>query len=133
MAVTPKERRSLLSSQARVQVPWIKVTIGDYTFGVFDKATRKNIKTSQGVYSGIVAQYPEYITSLSVRKINGQVNRYTLSLSYPVTDKDDPNFIEKVLSSVSHTREIIFSYGDTAMPSYIYKMPTHINSIYLYW
>jgi hypothetical protein len=66
-------------------------------------------------------QYPEYITQLNVKKINGQVNRYTLSLSYPVTDKDDPNFIEKVLSTVSGSREIIFSYGDTAMPNYIYK------------
>ena len=121
MAVTPTERRSLLSSQARVQVPWIKVTIGDYTFGVFDRATRQNIKTSQGIYSGIIVQYPEYITSLTVKKINGQVNRYTLNLSYPVTDKDDPNFIDKVLSSVSGTREIIFSYGDIAMPNYIYK------------
>lgn len=121
MAVTPKERRSLLSSQARVQVPWIKVTIGDYTFGVFNKTERQKLKTSDGVYKGILVQYPEYITSLQVKKINGQVNTYNLSISYPVTDKDDPNFFEKVFSSVSRTREIIFSYGDTAMPSYIYK------------
>lgn len=121
MAINPKEKRSLLSSQARIQVPWIKVTIGDYTFGVYDRVTRKNIKTSQGVYTGTIVQYPEYIQQLNVKKINGQVNKYTLTLSYPVTDKDDPNFIDKVLSSVSATREIIFSYGDTAMPNYIYK------------
>ena len=52
---------SLLSSQARVQVPWIKVTLGKYTFGVYDKATRQKIKTAGGTYSGIVSQYPEYI------------------------------------------------------------------------
>lgn len=31
------ERRSLLSSQARVQVPFVKVTIGDFTFGIYDR------------------------------------------------------------------------------------------------
>ena len=118
MAVTPRERRSLLSSQARVQVPWIKVTLGSYTFGVFDKKTKKS---ANGLYIGDLVQYPEYITQLNIKKINGQVNRYTLRLEYPVTDKDDPNFIEKVLSSVSSTREIIFSYGDTAMPNHIYR------------
>ena len=34
------EKRSLLSSQARIQAPWIKVTIGEFTFGVFDKVTK---------------------------------------------------------------------------------------------
>lgn len=121
MAVTPRERRSLLSSQARVQVPWIKVTIGKYTFGVFDKSTKQKIKTNEGVYEGFHMMYPNYIQSLDIVKINGQVNKYTLNISYPITDKDDPNFFEKVFSSVSGTREIIFSYGDTAMPSYVYR------------
>jgi hypothetical protein len=65
--------------------------------------------------------YPNYIQSLDITKINGQVNRYTLNITYPITDKDDPNFFEKVFSSVSGTREIIFSYGDTAMPTYVYR------------
>ena len=30
----------LLSTQSRVQVPWVKVTIGDYTFGVYDRQSR---------------------------------------------------------------------------------------------
>lgn len=115
------ERISLLSSQARVQVPWIKVTLGSYTFGCFDQKYKKQIKTNNGVYRGYDIQYPEYVTQLNITKINGQVNRYNLVLSYPVTDKDDPNFFEKVLSSVSGTREIIFSYGDTATPNHIYK------------
>ena len=43
------ERRSLLSSAARVQVPWIKVTIGKYTFGVYSK--QKIAKTDDdGMY-----------------------------------------------------------------------------------
>ena len=121
MAIVPQERRSLLSSQARVQVPWIKVTIGKYVFGVFDKSTKKKIQTNEGVFEGFHTMYPNYIQSLDITKINGQVNRYTLNITYPITDKDDPNFFEKVFSSVSSTREIIFSYGDTAMPTYIYR------------
>ena len=59
--------------------------------------------------------------SLDITKINGQVNQYTLALSYPVTQTDDPNFFEKVFSSVSKTRKIIFSYGDMSMPTYTYR------------
>ena len=36
--------KSLLSSQARIQVPWVKVTIGDYTFGIFDEETKAIIE-----------------------------------------------------------------------------------------
>ena len=32
-----QQRRSLLSSQTRIQVPWVKVTLGTYTFGIFDE------------------------------------------------------------------------------------------------
>jgi hypothetical protein len=115
--------KSLLSSQARIQVPWVKVTIGDYTFGVFDDKTKK-WNTSQGFYldgSDFDVKYPNYIQSLEVQKINGQVNKYALSISYPVTMADDPNFFEKVFSSVSRTRKIIFTYGDAETPAYVYK------------
>lgn len=115
------ERRSLLSSQARVQAPWVKVTIGNYTFGVFDKKT-KNLFTGNGeFYSYFNIQYPNYIQGLNITKINGQINQYTLSINYPIRNTDDPNFFEKVFSSVSSTRKITFSYGDSSMPSYIYK------------
>jgi hypothetical protein len=115
------ERRSLLSSNARVQVPWVKVSIGNYTFGVFSK-TQSTRKDEEGFYyTNLNVQYPNYIQRLEITKINGQVNQYTLSLTYPVTQTADPNFFEKVLSSVSKTRKIIFSYGDMSMPSYIYK------------
>lgn len=59
--------------------------------------------------------------SLEVTKINGQVNQYTLTLNYGVTQTDDPNLIEKMLSSVSSTRKIKFSYGDAMQPNYIFK------------
>jgi len=120
MAIVPKERKSLLSSQARVQVPWIKVTIGAYTFGVFTKTT-KQAKDGNEFYTAYNISYPNYIQSLNITKINGQVNQYTLVIKYPVRVEDDPNFFEKVFSSVSNTRKIVFSYGDASMPSYIYK------------
>ena len=119
--MTLKERRSLLSSQARVQAPWIKVTIGEYTFGVFDKKTKAANQNADGNYSSYKIQYPNYIDSLTITKINGQVNQYSLQINYPVKTYDDPNFFEKVFSSVSNTRKIVFSYGDSSMPSYIYK------------
>lgn len=120
MAFT-NERRSLLSSGARVQVPWIKVTIGNYTFGVYSKKEIAK-KTDDNFYQSTYnVQYPNFVQSLDITKINGQVNQYTLSLSYPVTQTDDPNFFDKVFSSVSKTRKIVFSYGDMSMPTYIYR------------
>lgn len=115
------ERRTLLSSSARIQVPWIKVTIGNYTFGVYSK-TRTKERDKDGFYfDALSVQYPNYVQRLDIVKINGQVNQYTLSLSYPVTQYDDPNFFEKVFSSVSKTREIKFSYGDMSLPNYVYR------------
>lgn len=113
--------RKLLSSQARIQVPWIKVTIGDYTFGIFDEATKSWGTDQFDFYQPFQVQYPQYIRELEVTKINGQVNKYKLNIEYPVTQFDDPNFFEAVFSSVSKTRKIIFTYGDAENPAYVYK------------
>lgn len=106
---------NLLGEVTRIETPFIKVTIGTYTFGVYDKVTSK----STGKLLGIT--YPNYVKSLNVKKINGSVNTYTLKIVYPITESDDPNFFEKVFSSVSETRKIKFSYGDLSLPSFIYK------------
>lgn len=115
------EKRSLLSSDARIQVPWIKVTIGNYTFGVFSRTEHRKKDDDGYFYTQANIQYPNYVQRLEITKINGQVNQYTLSLTYPVTQTSDPNFFEKVLSSVSKTRKIVFSYGDMSMPAYVYR------------
>ena len=115
------QNKSLLSSQARIQVPWVKVTIGDYTFCIFDDKTKSWGKTTAGFYTPFAVQYPQYINSLEVTKVNGQVNTYRLFINYPITQFDDPNFFEKVFSSVSLTRKIVFTYGDAETPAYIYK------------
>ena len=96
-----------------VETPFIIVTIGDYTFGVANKQ-----KMSYGNYK---VDFPNYIDSMTVTKINGTVNQYELSMTYQITQNDDPNMFEKIFSSVSKTRKIVFSYGDWSYPSYIYK------------
>jgi hypothetical protein len=119
MAYVPSKRQSLITGQGRIQAPWVKVTIGKYTFGVFDK---KGVsKNAQGNYEMFNVSYPEYVQSLNIIKINGQVNQYTLTIAYPIRSCDDPNLIEKILSSVTKTRKIVFSYGDACNPAYIYK------------
>ena len=110
---------SLLGSTSRIETPFIKVTIGAYTFGIYNR-TESEINEN-GFYREARIEYPNYLKQLSVKKINGQVNTYNLQLTYPIRAGDDPNFFEKVFSSVSRSRKIIFSYGDVSLPQYIYK------------
>lgn len=100
---------SLLSSNNHIETPYIKVTIGDYTFGVYDK--------SKSDYD----KYPNYVTDLSITKINGQVNTYDLTLEFQISEYDDPNYFEKIFSAVSESRKISFTYGDMSIPSFVYK------------
>jgi len=115
---------NLLGTLSRVETPFVKVAIGDYTFGVYTSSSDKargyelNRRINRDIH-GI--QYPNYVQSLEIQKINGTVNRYSLSISYPITGGDDPNFFEKVFSSVSSSRKIVFSYGDLSVPTYTYK------------
>lgn len=115
---------SLLSSNVRVSVPFIKVTFGDlnsgYTFGVYDRQNG-TVQQANEAYSVSKVTYPNYIQSLEIQKINGQVNTYTLSLSYQINQDNDPNFFEKIFSTISDTRKIVFSYGDLSVPTYLYK------------
>ena len=110
----------LLGEKIRVQVPFIKAQIGDYVFGIF-QASSSTQRDFQGIYKIQNIQYPNYIQSLQVQKINGQVNTYTLTLKYAITQFNDPNFFDKVFSSVSITRKIIFSYGDLNAPAFVYR------------
>ena len=68
---------SLLSTSARVETPFIKVTIGNYTFGAYQKTTTLE-SDGNGSYILNKVQYPNYVQSLKVQKINGTVNKYTL-------------------------------------------------------
>lgn len=116
---------SLLGVQSRVETPFIAVKIGDYVFGVYDKRTMFTPAFDwfivNGVFKTLHIKYPNYIRNLKVTKINGKVNQYTLDFVYPITQDADPNFFEKVFSSVSASREIMFSYGDMSTPQFVYK------------
>ena len=109
--------KSLLAAENYVQVPLIWVKIGAYTFGKYDSN-----------YSGY-KKYPNYVQSLEVTKVNGAVNKYSLTLIYPLTQDTDPNFFEKIFSSVSKgniaedldARRIEFTYGDAAMSNFLYR------------
>lgn len=103
-----------------VSVPIIIATIGDYTFGLY--ARKKTTVEVQGrYYSTIKTTYPNYLKSLEVTKINGTFNTYTLQMSYPITQNDDPNMMDKVFSSVSQSRKLKLTYGDCATPSFMYR------------
>ena len=111
---------SLLQNPIRVSTPFVKVVIGDYTFGVF-KESEEVKKDNNGIYRIHSFQYPNYIQGLTVVKINGKVNTYELLIKYPITESNDPNFFEKVFSSVSKSRKIVFTYGDLSAPKFMYK------------
>lgn len=99
---------NLITTQGLIQAPIIQVKIGKYTFGV---KTQKDNKI----------EFPNFVESIEIVKINGQVNTYTLQINYPINESADPNYFEKVFSSVSETREIVFTYGDAMNPKFLYR------------
>lgn len=112
---------NLLDDDIRVITPYIKVQIGSEIIGGFQQS-EGIIQNESGVFIYKGTTYPNYIQTLQVEKINGQVNTYTLNLVYPITYGDDPNKFEKLFSSVSNTRFISFTYGDMSAPeAFIYK------------
>lgn len=107
---------NLLSVQTLVESPFVIVKIGDYTFG---SCARVEDRSRFG--TTLKVTFPNYMQSISIVKVNGQVNTYTIGMVYQITQNDDPNMLEKVFSSVSGTRQITISYGDWASPAFIYK------------
>ena len=110
------QRANLTTTPSLVESPFIILKIGEYTFGA---ASKKKTLNSNGLIYKV--QYPNYMQSLSVTKINGEVNSYTIKIVYPITPQDDPNFMDKVFSGVTSNRTITIQYGDWASPMYIYK------------
>ena len=110
----------LLSITSRVEVPFIVAKIADMTLGQFQQSKMGSKDKFNHQYINV--SYPNFIKTLTVDKnANGMVNNYTLTLTYAVTEKDDPNLIEKLLSKAKTDRKIIFSYGDYTLPNFIFK------------
>ena len=102
---------NLLNTTSRVEAPFIIVEIGGETFGIYNK---------KAGYAGTNITYPNFMQSLTVDKVNGTVNTYTINMIYAIKQGDDPNFLEKIFSKASD-RKITISYGDFSTPSFIYK------------
>ena len=112
---------SLLSSMNRVETPFVIAELGGVSFGIYSTETR-NVIQNNSAYRTIVATYPNFINSLTVTKVNGTVNTYTLQLVYAITKGDDPNLLEKIFSKAKKDNwRILLSYGDLSLPSFIYK------------
>jgi len=110
----------LLTFPSLVEAPFIIVKIGDYTFGNYDK---KSVNSKL-----FDVKYPNFMKSMSIRKVNGAVNTYTIVMEYGITQGDDPNFLERVFSSISANRTIEISYGDYAYPTFIYAKESALIS-----
>ena len=109
----------LFSTENYVESPFVIIKLGKYTFGNYSgTAERAALSTLMKV------DYPNFMTGISVRKINGQVNTYTVNMVYAITENDDPNMLEKVFSSVKDSREMVLTYGDWNSASNIYKEET---------
>ena len=118
-SVNNSHNNGLLASTSRVEAPFVRVEIGGYTFGVYEQAG--TAMGANGLYKNREEKYPNYVKSIEIKKINGTVNQYTINLEYPVTEYNDPNFFERIFSSVSNTRILRVSYGDFSLPNYIYQ------------
>lgn len=66
-----------------------------------------------GGYGNFGDVYPNYITSMTVDKTSGKINRYRINLTYQVRFGEDPNFIDKLLSRTGFTNKIQILYGDS--------------------
>ena len=106
----------LISTSSFVESPFVIATFGDYTFGSY---TGKSTPTLSGRLMNV--NFPNMMKSIEVEKINGQVNTYTVHMTYPITENDDPNMLEKVFSSIKNNREMTLTYGDWNNPTSIYR------------
>lgn len=83
-------------SEALIQAPFIEMDIAGYVIGS---------------YRGNLDDYPNYISSLDVKKINGEINQYTISLIYQIRPGEDPNLLDRLFSKVRYNK-ISIRYGD---------------------
>lgn len=114
------KKASLVSMPTLVESPFIIATIGGHTFGSF---IPKGL-SYDGLHQNV--EFPNYMKSLKIVKVNGTVNTYTLTFSYHVAFGEDPNKLDKIFSRAATDRKITLSYGDWNAPNYIYKEETGI-------
>ncbi len=102
----------LLSFPTLVESPFVLLRVGDYIFGSYSK--------SGSLQSKLNVQYPNFIQGMTVQKVNGTVNQYTINLVYQIEAGRDPNLVDRILSTVGYDL-VYISYGDWMCPNFIYK------------
>lgn len=118
---------NLLSTTSRIEAPFITITIGGYTFGKYTNSVER-VVDENGFSKSVLEDFPNVVNTLEVEKVNGSVNNYTIGLVYAIREGNDPNKIDKILSSASKDRKIIISYGDYSNPQFIYRKEEAIIS-----
>ena len=103
---------NLVSVPTLVESPFIIAHIGGYSFGSY---------SAQRYGDGVKVNYPNFMDSIQITKVNGTVNTYILNLTYQVPPGGDPNMLDAIISSAANDRKIVLEYGDWNAPSYIYK------------
>ena len=66
-----------------------------------------------GGYGNRGDRYPNYITAMTVEKINGRINNYQINLVYQVRPGEDPNFIDKLIARTGYRNPLKILYGDS--------------------
>ena len=105
-------KANLVSVPTLVEAPFIIANIGGVTFGSY---------SGKAVGSAVKVTYPNFMESLTITKVNGTVNTYSLNFTHQVRAGEDPNLLDKVFSKAVADRQIKLQYGDWNAPSYVYK------------
>lgn len=109
--ISRQRTTGLLSTRTFVESPFIIVEIGQYTFGTYSYRKTENT---------VRVNYPNYMNSINIIKVNGTVNQYTINMVYQIEPGQDPNLLDKIFSSVGYGT-IKISYGDYSSPSFIFR------------
>lgn len=97
---------SLLSYPNLVEAPYIELDFNGVVIGEYGNKGDK---------------YPNYISSMEVNKVNGRINTYTINLVYQIRSREDPNFIDSLLSRTGYTNPLKIRYGDSSSPGMMFK------------
>ena len=100
-------------SDALIQAPFIELDLNSYVIGSFKNS---------------LDYYPNYVTNLSVKKINGELNQYTIGLVHQIRAGEDPNLLDRVFSNVRYNK-IKIRYGDCTSGSLFKEVEAIITNI----
>lgn len=92
-------------SDALVQAPFVELDFGN---GIII-----------GSYMASEDAFPNHVARMSVEKVNGEINQYSFSIIHQIRPGEDPNVMDKMLSSLRYDKFTI-RYGDAAA-RYLYK------------